>query len=137
MEKRQSNMIVVLERAGMFTCLFQQRPRTGLKKQRLPVLHVSEDEEDMEKLNYLTQLLAETDLLACCRPTPRTSREQAVRIICCVTLARSGHSAPVAGSHGLDLPPVSHYRGCDCRGGLSCTMEHEEDRQCPACPMAK
>ncbi|KAJ7996489.1 hypothetical protein DPEC_G00237590 [Dallia pectoralis] len=43
-------MIVVLERAGMFTCLFQQRPRTGLKKQRLPVLHVSEDEEDMERL---------------------------------------------------------------------------------------
>ncbi|KAJ7983739.1 hypothetical protein DPEC_G00373380 [Dallia pectoralis] len=53
------------------------------------------------------------------------------------SLAGSGHSAPVAGSHGLDLPPVSHYRGCDCRGGLSCTMEHEEDRRSPACPMAK
>ncbi|KAJ8006428.1 hypothetical protein DPEC_G00107170 [Dallia pectoralis] len=49
-------------------------------------------------------------------------------------MARSGHSAPVAGSHGLDLPPVSHYRGCDCRGGLSCTMEHEDQRQSPKVP---
>ncbi|KAJ8006618.1 hypothetical protein DPEC_G00109110 [Dallia pectoralis] len=40
-------------------------------------------------------------------PTPRTSREQAMRIMCLApaaasTMARSGHSAPVAGSHGLD-----------------------------------
>ncbi|KAJ8002271.1 hypothetical protein DPEC_G00178160 [Dallia pectoralis] len=93
----------------------------------------------MERLNYLTRLLAETKPPASCRPTSRTSREQAVRIMCSAaasTLARSGHSAPVAGSNGLDLPPVPHYRGFDCRGGLSCTMEHEEDRQCPACQMS-
>ncbi|KAJ7983930.1 hypothetical protein DPEC_G00369230 [Dallia pectoralis] len=95
----------------------------------------------MERLNYLTRLLAETEPPVCCRPTSHTSREQAMRIMCLApaaasTMARSGHSAPVAGSHGLDLPPVSHYRGCDCRGGLSCTMEHE-DQRCPACPMAK
>ncbi|KAJ8002267.1 hypothetical protein DPEC_G00178120, partial [Dallia pectoralis] len=74
----------------------------------------------MERLNYLTRLLTETEPPVCCRPMPRTSREQHVRIMCSVpaaasTLARSGHSAPVAGSNGLDLPPVPHYRGSDCR----------------------
>ncbi|KAJ7995773.1 hypothetical protein DPEC_G00248060 [Dallia pectoralis] len=31
--------------------------------------------EDMKRLNYLTWLLTETELPACCRPTPRTSRD--------------------------------------------------------------
>ncbi|KAJ8002270.1 hypothetical protein DPEC_G00178150 [Dallia pectoralis] len=79
----------------------------------LPVLDVSEDEEDMERLNYLTRLLAETKPPASCRPMSRTSREQAVRIMCSAvasTLARSGHSAPVAGSNGLNLPPDRRAR---------------------------